>query len=626
MITETKSSALRRFVFVLFCTWVGIVAPQKLSGLPPGELVSIGASCDAVKGLQNGPLAANSDDDQGRMAESYVAMARYQRTSGHLDSAVYYCQAARSLFAELDDLSAVAGTLLELKELYSLKGSYLDAMNRVYEALHIYEGLGDERGIARCYANIADLLYYSERLASSVEYANKAIALQRKLGYKADLAASYFTKACPELFIEGRQDSSLASINTALAIYDEIGERDVPYLKAINWRGNVYKYMGRYDDAITDYENNMVAATKANVRHYEMTSYANIGHIYLMEGEYAKALPNNLKAIRIMKETGDTRNLWENYMHVSTAYENLGRLDSALLYHKEYLTAYEAYLQSVTKRLETEAQVKYETRKKNETITTQALELAQQKKVERLYLSVAFLLLIVLALLLWGYYKRRRSNHSLLALNVELDAKNRQNELLMKEVHHRVKNNLEMVKSLLALQSAKLTDPASREAMLASQSRVQSMGIIHQKLYSGDNPDSIEMKDYFQNLAEEILAGNRAEELVEIHCNMDPIRLHVDTAVPIGLIVNELICNALKYAFSDGRHGEIRVALVQRPDGLYLTVSDNGVGFAPESPAQGTGFGSQLIDLLTRQLNGVLCRENGNGTTLKFYFHPRKVN
>jgi len=121
-----------------------------------------------------------------------------------------------------------------------------------------------------------------------------------------------------------------------------------------------------------------------------------------------------------------------------------------------------------------------------------------------------------------------------------------------------------MVKSLIALQSAQIEDSATKDAMIASQNRVQSMGIIHQKLYQGTNLGAIEMKDYFVNLSDGILDAFDAEDKIKIEFAMDELELDVDTAVPIGLIVNELLTNALKYAFPKTNTGKISIQLAKK--------------------------------------------------------------
>jgi two-component sensor histidine kinase len=264
---------------------------------------------------------------------------------------------------------------------------------------------------------------------------------------------------------------------------------------------------------------------------------------------------------------------------------------------------------------------KYETVKKEETIKNQEATISQQQKTQILYIVIAAILTLSLIGMLSSMGNIRKKRKKLQVLNLELETKNKQNELLLREIHHRVKNNLELVKSLISLQSAQLEDSATKEAMIASQNRVQSMGIIHQKLYQGENLGSIEMKDYFVNLSEGILDTFNQEDKVKIECAMDQLELDVDTAVPIGLIVNELLTNALKYAFSENQKGNIQISLLKEvPDVLTLRVVDNGIGKIQGIAPKGTGFGSQLIKLLTLQLNGEMQEENTNGTTVLFHF------
>ncbi len=203
-------------------------------------------------------------------------------------------------------------------------------------------------------------------------------------------------------------------------------------------------------------------------------------------------------------------------------------------------------------------------------------------------------------------------------------ARNAENELLLKEIHHRVKNNLEVVSSLLALQSNQIDDENTKEAMLEGQNRVQSIGIVHQKLYQGKNLGAIEMKDYFINLSDSILDSFGANKRVQVECAMNALNVDVDTAVPLGLIVNELLTNTIKYAFPDGRSGKVQIKLEQKSNGiLQMQISDNGIGKG--GAVNGTGFGGQLISLLTQQLGGTMKEENNNGTHIFFEFKSVKA-
>ena len=562
--------------------------------------------------------------DSKTLGETYIGFAKWHEDHTVLDSSIVYLKKAISLYKKEEMTKLLADTYLLLVVNYSGTAEYDKASETVYKALALYEKIGDQRGIAQCYTKISDLLYYSDSYAEGAEYCKKAIAIQEKYGYEEDMALSYRRLAENQLFL-GNLEESLANMNHAIDLYKKVGITDAPLLACYNGRGNIYKYMERYPEAIADYNACYEGAKKIGLLRYTMPPTANIGHVYILQGKYAEALPYNLKAIEIMKQIGNTKNLWENYMHVSNIYSQLGEYKKALEYHELYEEGHTEYLNTIIARKDSELQVKYETAQKDLEIFDQEAKISQQQKTQILYIGIAGLLAVILFGMYFTLKNIRRKREALSVLNVELDAKNKQNELLLKEIHHRVKNNLEMVKSLIALQSAQLEDGASKEAMLASQNRVQSMGIIHQKLYQGENLGSIEMKDYFINLSEGVLDTFNAEDKVKIECAMDDLNLDVDTAVPIGLIVNELLTNALKYAFPEGIKGKINISLTQKDNDLFLKVSDNGIGKTEGSKPKGTGFGTQLIQLLTQQLNGTISEDYKNGTVVFFNFKNYKI-
>jgi two-component sensor histidine kinase len=210
--------------------------------------------------------------------------------------------------------------------------------------------------------------------------------------------------------------------------------------------------------------------------------------------------------------------------------------------------------------------------------------------------------------------------------NKRLRKQNKEKEFLLKEIHHRVKNNLEVVSSLLALQTAQVKDPNVVSAMKESQNRVYSMSIIHQRLYQNDHLSTIGMKDYFFNLGTHILDSFGEEERIKINYKMAELHLDVDTAVPMGLIVNELLTNSLKYAFPNKQPGEITIDLHKKSaNEIKLLVKDNGIGQTEGEPIKGTGFGKKLIELLTRQLDGSMEVVYTSGTQYLFNFKLHRL-
>ncbi|SFZ93972.1 Two-component sensor histidine kinase, contains HisKA and HATPase domains [Flaviramulus basaltis] len=339
-----------------------------------------------------------------------------------------------------------------------------------------------------------------------------------------------------------------------------------------------------------------------------------LAEIELKTKHYDTAIENYIKArLHYLEINEHTRGI-NSLQNIAAAYEESGNLSKALEYKEKFYTESLASEKEKNERSLRESELQLN-------LLSQDKSLARQQSQQVILLVALSIGIISLILMFRNYRLKRMSNLKLGTLNQELNIKNQQNELLLKEIHHRVKNNLELVKSLISLQSAQLEDSETKDAMIASQNRVQSMGIIHQKLYQGENLGSIEMKDYFLNLGEGILDTFNADEKVKIECAMDNLELDVDTAVPIGLIVNELLTNALKYAFPKNSEGNISISLSKsNPETLILKVIDNGIGKTKGLAPKGTGFGSQLIKLLTQQLNGEMEEDTLNGTSVLFHF------
>ena len=384
-------------------------------------------------------------------------------------------------------------------------------------------------------------------------------------------------------------------------------------VRGYSYRGEVYTKAKDYDNALKDY----LAAWELCKKHIGeercATYRTEIGQIYLLQKNYEQALDHLLAGVNAYEDK-EQSGIIQPYLDLAEAYIQLGDYESALLYKDKAYTNSKNLLEGKIDNIESEMAIKYETEKKDEALASQAALIDQKSKTQTLFILISSLLLVFLLSLLYFFSKSKKATRI-------IRAKNAENELLLKEIHHRVKNNLEMVKSLIALQSAQIEDPATKDAMIASQNRVQSMGIIHQKLYQGTNLGSIEMKDYFLNLSEGILDTFNAEDQVKIECAMDNLDLDVDTAVPIGLIVNELLTNALKYAFPKQQPGIINISLKKdTQQNLKLLVRDNGVGKTNGLAPKGTGFGSQLVKLLTQQLNGTMIERNDQGTYIEFDF------
>lgn len=202
----------------------------------------------------------------------------------------------------------------------------------------------------------------------------------------------------------------------------------------------------------------------------------------------------------------------------------------------------------------------------------------------------------------------------------------KEKEVLLKEIHHRVKNNLQVISSILNLQSSFVHDEKILDVLQESRNRIRSMAIIHENLYRTTNFSSINFTSYILNLATNLVASYRiSESKVELKYDMDQLDLVLDQAIPCGLLVNELITNAIKYAFPDENKGHIVISLKEKKDRIFLSIKDDGVGLPDDFEIESSDtLGLQLVLTLVEQLDGELKFNKTEGTEFLINFEKTK--
>jgi PAS domain S-box-containing protein len=199
----------------------------------------------------------------------------------------------------------------------------------------------------------------------------------------------------------------------------------------------------------------------------------------------------------------------------------------------------------------------------------------------------------------------------------------REKEILLREVHHRVKNNMQIMVSLLNLQARNLKDPIHADLLKESQSRIKAMSMVHEKLYRSSDLSRIDFADYIESLAVHLFQFLAVDSRrIRLRRETEAIELDINNAIPCGLIVNELVSNALKHAFPGGREGEVTIMFRRLEDGrLHLAVRDDGVGFPDNLDYRAAeSMGLQLVNLLVGQLDGTLELIRDGGTEFRIVF------
>ena len=266
--------------------------------------------------------------------------------------------------------------------------------------------------------------------------------------------------------------------------------------------------------------------------------------------------------------------------------------------------------------IEQQNKFKYENKKKIDDALNQKKLILERSAKEKRELIIYFSLIgfiIVIAIVFMAYKKVQSKN---LKLKKSLD----KNETLMKELHHRVKNNLQVISSLLNLQSYNIEDPSALSAVKEGKNRVKSIALIHQKLYQTNNLSEVNFSDYINELTVYLknIFRNPDQNII-INIERSEVMLDIDTAVPLGLIINELVSNSFKYAFKNKTKGNITISISyidKTHQKLKLIVNDNGIGLPENLDIEETSsLGLKLVTMLTKQLDGEVYYENNNGAS-----------
>jgi len=554
-------------------------------------------------------------------------------SSENKDSIYFYDNKALQEFLKTGDKELIS-------KAYRTVGFDLDFMQRYAEAevqffkgLQIAQDINDKKTINAIYASLSNLYANTKDYTSALKYSKMVVSAYEKEENTHPLIRALMGQS--NIYVKTNEpEEALKAANKGLALIPKLPEQyqKSETLNVRAWRAQAYRGLKRYDEALADFEFSWKGMREKYGDEMANGWKGGIGSIYYLQEKYAEAIPylKDYVAHFREKKVYSSDELKDHYVWLAESYKALNQPDLAFTYMSEGKDIAINALNQETQALKSELRVKYETEQKDETISSQSTLITQQQKNQLLSYLIGAMLVLMLGGLLYTFNKNKRKNQQLEGLNknleisnIQLDKRHKENELLLKEIHHRVKNNLEIVSSLLELQSAQIDDPSVQAAMLASQNRVHSMGIIHQKLYQSEYLTSIEMRDYFVNLGENIRNAFNAEGKIKIDCDMPDLVLDVDTAISVGLITNELMTNAFKYAFEGKQEGTIQVNLIRHElnkDNLELRISDDGIGKITNEPLKGTGFGTMLINLLTKQLNGTITYQIENGTKVSLVF------
>lgn len=517
------------------------------------------------------------------------------------------------LLAEQYLLQAIAELELyddhyELAIVYGNYGKRLVKMGRFEEAIEYYKkALGQNpNAISRIQLNMAlsEVLILTENWDAAEEYILSSIEIAEDNVYKmrngmpgVDYARWLIYK---ERFLEAQEE-----LDKSIVFFEERDQEEnlaqtyfvkaLLFVKQKHW-AKAKEILNSKDDIVKDFSDHR------RIKFLHLENY-----LLEQEGSYQAIVDNGLIINKLIKDYKLPLLEKKNAHWLSLAYSKLGKSQEAF----KFLELKEALSDSLYRsgQAKTVSRLEAEFKRKEQTREIENLEFKNSTKNKMLLGSGVFMLL--LSIFSWLVYRLWRKVST---QKIVISSALKEKDILLREIHHRVKNNLQLVSSLLTLQIDSVSDTNAQAAIKEGHSRVQSMALIHQDLYHKENPTEVSGKVYLEKLTRELFTTyNIDPDRIKLKLDIEDLNIDVDILVPLGLIINELLTNALKYAFPEERQGSLDISLIDRDGVLDLWIKDDGIGFKPNEVRTGS-FGTTLINALIAQLDGKISTTSSDGT------------
>jgi len=503
------------------------------------------------------------------------------------------------------------------------QGKYLDAFVCTNAALENLKWSGIDAVAGSMYlraGNIEDIL---EKPDEALAWYKKALDTRKNethvFWYKSLFAAT-------TILMDTHPEEALSLMNT---ITSQFPPKTVwEQLQILSIKGECYRTLNK--PGLTD--DNYMSFLKLSNQYPSEDSHGELAYTDLAIGEFYISRSNAKKA-RLFFQKADTKS--ESELTVDAIkYLFLYRLDSLEGNYKSALQnhiKYKFYEDSNTGidqlNKVNELRAKYASEKKDQDIkllTQQGLlqqgELRHNQFTKNIMIAGTILMSVIIILLFGQFRMKQRTNKEMNKRNLALKQLIDDKEWLIKEVHHRVKNNLQTIISLLESQAAYLESDALK-AIATSQNRIYTMSLIHQKLYQSEDIQTINMAEYIPELVKYLKELFDNSHKIDFTVEVDPVNLDASIAVPLALIINEALTNSIKYAFPNKRHGQILISLREEDDSLKLELADNGIGMDLTSiKTKPVSLGIQLIKGLTKEIHGDVIFESNHGVKITLLF------
>lgn len=549
-------------------------------------------------------------------ANAINALGNTYRAYDQLAEALENYKLSLVLNSSVDDKKGMGSALRNIGVVNRQLGNYQEAVNVLVEGLKISQELGDHARESSLLLDIA-LNYIDQREeATASKYLEQAFKLPITSQDLVLLSRYYNRKG---IIHESRQefDEAIECHKKGIEIKIKRGQN---HARDLHNLANTYSQKGDFKMAENLADSALSMKRKAGWQVSTTFTLNLLSDIYHASGDDAKAIKVSLEALQIAKEKKVKDRERKTLGDLAESYGAIGNYELAWKYQKKYQALDDSLFNLQKSKQQANLLTLYETEKKQRTIELQEANLALATSTNsRLWIGIVAAVIIG-ALLLFVLYQKSKTNALLSQQKEEIEVRDKEKEVLLKEIHHRVKNNLQIISSILNIQSRKLDDESAKTAVKEGQSRIKSMSLIHEKLYGNNELSIVNMKEYIEELSAFLFKSYKTSSNIIAKIEAEELTLDIDRAIPIGLILNELISNSLKYAFDEKQEGTLTVKLSQVEDEIKLEVADSGKGL-PDDFQESQSMGMRLVNSLTEQIQGAINIKSSPGASFSISFN-----
>lgn len=525
------------------------------------------------------------------------------------DSAIHYYTKSHKYALKHGDIKREAASLFNIGVVFYYKGQLDSALHYYLASEPKFESINDEPNLSRLYNNLGRIYEKTNQLEHALEVSRNSIAIKERLEDTKGLLNTYTNMSSIFQRLDS-YDSALFYSNKCIKRAKEIGDMSAYKSELVNI-GIIYKNLDNKNKAVAAFKEAESLIIDKEDPYVLSQIYHNLGEYYFDQNELDNANFYIKKTREILLEDDYLETALKHY-HLDYAYnKKRGDTASAFISLEKYLSLNEKFISQELVNKTSELEQLYQKEKREFEIEAlnaenQLKSLTIEKNLrERNGLVLLSLLVLGSSLLLYKLYSNKQKSL-------------KERDLLLKEIHHRVKNNLQIISSLLNLQADSLESDTAKDAVKEGQHRVKSMALIHQKLYSAQDVRGVYVQDYLENLSAELFRAFGVDpEKISWEINASGLKLDIDTVIPLGLIINELITNALKYAFNEVENGLLKIEINQVGEKLHVLVQDNGQGMDEKEIERANSFGWRMITSLCRKLKAEISFKNDNGTRVQ---------